>query len=78
MTALIYGAEGALGPPFDDVDEAASKGAGCCLDGGLAKAGRPCESHPPVVIGSDIHASGSQPAKAWHLADASLDISGGR
>lgn len=81
-TAFFDGAEGALGPPFDDVDEAVSKGAGCCLDGGLAKgpdaAGHPRAFHPPVVIGTDIHASGSQPAKAWRLADASLDISGGR
>jgi len=37
-TALIDGAEGALGPPFDDVDEAASKGPIVASMAGLPKA----------------------------------------
>ena len=65
-TALIDGAEGALGPPFDDVDEAASKGAGCCLDSGLAKgpdaAGRPRAFHPPRCD-RDRHSCQRQPAR---------------
>ncbi|MCH2166301.1 MAG: hypothetical protein MK107_01190 [Oceanicola sp.] len=35
--ALIDGAEGALGPPFDDVDEAVSKGPVAALTAGLPK-----------------------------------------
>ena len=80
--ALIDGAEGALGPPFDDVDAAASKGPVVALIAGLPKGLTPqgvrVHSIRPVVIGADIHASGSQVDKAWRLADASLHISGGR
>lgn len=37
-TAFFDGAKGALGPPFDDVDEAVSKGPVVALMAGLPKA----------------------------------------